>query len=737
MANLSRRQLLTTAALATAGGMAAHCLTAAGVLATEGQAGANGPAGGAASGTGKGLDTLDAVRSRIRIGAEIFLDPSHTREEIQMHFRRMKEVGLSLARVFVIWDHVERKPGQWRFDLYDAAYDAAAANGIPMLTTLCPEDPPGWTRQTPFYHGKLIINAPDYRRHAAEYLRQVVERYKNHPAQGPWSLANEPGLPESFDEISIREFAAWLKTRYGTIERLNQRWFRPFESFDKVKISSDMVSGYWSDVPTAVDWKNFRIQQLCDQIVWIRDQVRRYDAKHPTHIHPSALAHNMPGFCGGDAWAEKEVVDFIGTTIHPIWQLDNYRPEDTDLGTAFITDVLRSASGKAPWWVTEMQSGPVLWTSPRALSPTPEQMTRWIWDDIGAGTKAVIFWCWHPRRFGREGGECGLVHPDGSSTVRSKAAHKITQALAGPAAFLHKAEPLPPRVAILYSRQSLLLYAADDPHATWVGDRVIVSLLGCHRALCERQIPVNFINEDGLKRGDAARYAVLYLPHSYALDDATLAALRRYVAEGGTLWADGLTAWKDDYGNVRPEMPGGLVDVFGVKVDDIQVVAGEFPLTRRDSRAGEAIRLPLVLQGAEVLEKGGDDLPVATRHRYGKGTAIFFATALSWGYHKHPDPQAGEWIAAPSLAPAREMAVSASTKAPRIFFRGLKSPDGLAAILTNPGPQCLVTVTFRGVFTDVTDALSGRQIKPQLRQGATEAEVTVPAGGACVVLARE
>jgi beta-galactosidase len=684
---------------------------------------------------GVALDTLDGVRSHVRLGAEIFLDPSHTRAEIQMHFRRMKEVGLAVARVFVIWDHIERKPGQWCFDLYDAAYDAAAANGMSMLTTLCPEDPPGWTRQAPFYHAKLIINTPDYRRHAAEYLRRVVERYKNHPAQGPWSLANEPGLPESFDDATMGEFRTWLKARYGSVERLNQRWFRPFESFDQVKISSDMISGYWSDMPTAVDWKNFRVQQLCDQIVWIRDQVRHYDAKHPTHIHPSALAHNMPGFCGSDAWADKQVVDFIGTTIHPIWQLDNYLPEDTDLGTAFITDVLRSASGKAPWWVTEMQSGPVLWTSPRSFSPTAEQMTRWIWDDIGAGAKGVVFWCWHPRRFGREGGECGLVDPDGSSTPRSDAAHKIAQALAGPAAFLHAAEPLPPRVAILYSRQSLLLYAADDPRATWTGDRVMCSLLGCHRALCERQVPVNFINEDDVKRGAASRYAVLYLPHCYALDDATVAALRRYVAEGGTLWADGLTAWKDDYGNVRPEMLGGLMDVFGVKVDDIQVIPGTFCLSRRDSYSGEAMRLRLTLHGAEVLEKGGDDLPVATRHRYGKGTAIFFGTALTWGYHKHSDPQAGQWIAAPALPQAREMAVSAVTKAPRVFFRGLKSPAGLAAILTNPGQECRVSVAFRGAFAEVSDVLAANRIKPVVRQGMSEVEITVPAGGTRILMA--
>ena len=118
-------------------------------------------------------------------------------------------------------------------------------------------------------------------------------------------------------------------------------------------------------------------------------------------------------------------------------------------------------------------------------------------------------------------GSCRWVsHP------RSEAVQKITQALAGPAAFLHKAEPLPPRVAILYSRQSLLLYAADDPRATWTGDRVMLSLIGCHRALCERQIPVDFINEDAVKRGEAARYAVLYLPHCYALDDATVASLQ-------------------------------------------------------------------------------------------------------------------------------------------------------------------------------------------------------------------
>ena len=82
------------------------------------------------------------------------------------------------------------------------------------------------------------------------------------------------------------------------------------------------------------------------------------------------------------------------------------------------------------------------------------------------------------------------------------------------------------------------------------------------------------------------------------------------------------------------------------------------------------------------------------------------------------------------------MAVSATTKAPRVFFRGLQGPDGLAAILTNPGPECRATVTFRGAFAEVPEVLAGRRLRPALRQGASEIEITLPPGGVCVLRAK-
>ena len=176
--------------------------------------------------------------------------------------------------------------------------------------------------------------------------------------------------------------------------------------------------------------------------------------------------------------------------------------------------------------------------------------------------------------------------------------------------------------------------------------------------------------------------------------------------------------------------------MFGVKVEDLVPVAGPFALTPQDTQAGEFARMPLALRGAEVLARDAAGRAVATRHRHGKGAAIFFGTALTLGYHRHPDPKAGEWIAAPARAHARKMAVSATTKAPRVFFRGMSCPDGLVAILTNPGVACRVRVAFRGAVGDVEDVLAAKRLKAVSRNGLSETNVTLPAGGVTILLAR-
>ena len=56
---------------------------------------------------------LAEVQSHFQLGAEFFVNRTETQESIQRHFQMMREHGLTLARVFFIWDDIERTRDQW------------------------------------------------------------------------------------------------------------------------------------------------------------------------------------------------------------------------------------------------------------------------------------------------------------------------------------------------------------------------------------------------------------------------------------------------------------------------------------------------------------------------------------------------------------------------------------------------------------------------------------------------
>ena len=145
----------------------------------------------------------------------------------------------------------------------------------------------------------------------------------------------------------------------------------------------------------------------------------------------------------------------------------------------------------------------------------------------------------HP---GREGGEWALLGLDGRPTERLLAVKDFARAMAALPA-VERAVPQRSRVAILYSQPTLLLCDMEGQNVGHEKD-ALLSLWGCYRALLESHVPVDFIDVEELTAGRAADYDVLYLPHCYALDARTGAAVRHFAEAGGTVWADGLLGWK-------------------------------------------------------------------------------------------------------------------------------------------------------------------------------------------------
>jgi beta-galactosidase len=668
----------------------------------------------------------------VRVGAEFFLNRSETADSVAGHFRMMKEQGLTVARIFVIWDDIERRPGQWDFRRYDWVYDAAAANGIRIAATLCAEDPPGWTQQTSFYHQRTDLNDPQRRKHAAEYLEKVVLRYRNHPAQGYWLLMNEPTLPQYFTPPTMARFGQWLQQRYGTVDQLNLRWFRPLKSFAEVQLDPAQWNTGWKDYSSYVDWKEFNIDNLCDQLRWIGARVRELDPHHPTHANPHGLLGTLPA-TGQDLWREAKTVDFLGASMHPPWHFNDFRRPDFGVAYACCVDQLRSVSHGHPWWVTELQGGPTVFTGKRAMTPTGQELTRWLWDAVGGGAKGIVFWLWNPRTLGREGGEWALLGLDGRPTERLLAVKDFARVLAT-LPVVGRAVPQKSRVAILYSEPTLLLCDLEGQNVGHEKD-ALLSLWGCYRALLESHVPVDFINVEELKAGRAANYDVLYLPHCYALDAQTGAAVRRFAEAGGAVWADGLLGWKDPYGDMASKAPMEMTELFGFELHDIESIEQPFPLTGPADLGGELWRVHLTLQGADVMLRDGKDKPVATSHRFGKGIAYYYATALSRGYFRRPQAEVRRWITAPAVARNTALPVEMENVSEGVVFRGMVAPSQRIAILGNWGPKSTSTVCFEGDFHCVVETLTGSALKPRRERGRTIVDVSLENGSVAVVIA--
>ncbi len=674
---------------------------------------------------------LAGLTGQLRIGAEFFLNRTETRESVRRHFQFMHENGLTLARIFVIWDDIERTPGNWNFEGYDWIYDAAAESGIKIVATLCAEDPPGWVKRTPFYHNRTNLNDPELRKHAAIYIEKVVNRYKNHPAQGAWLLMNEP---TKYDEepATLQAFGDWLQAKYGTVEELNKHWFRPVEKFSDVQLTPDQLTSYWNDYHYAVDWREFNIDNLINVLLWIKGQIQALDANHPTHIN---VTSPTGGASGQDVFKEKRIVDVLGASIHPAWIFPPYAAT-SEYGERFAyrLDLIGTPAGDQPWWVTELQSGVTVYTGRFPLNPTPGDMTRWLWDSFGAGARGVIFWLWHPRVGGTEAGEWGLVSLDGTPSERLPAVKAVVDGLKRNA-YLADAKPQPAKVAILYNRETAIINSLDG-RTQKREDEAESSLMGCYLALHRAHIPLTFVDIDQLKKHAVNGYEVLYIPYSYALDDQAVAALRDYVSQGGTLWADGLAAWKNETGEIRPTIPGGLSEVFGVEAADIYPVKVDQPysVTSANEKAGELWKFPLQLKGAEVLARDKEGKPFATRHRFGKGQALYFQSALTLGYFKRGNPVVQRWIVEPAMKAQSEALVQMKRGSDKVCFRGLAHASGPVAILSNWGDADTVVVSFRGNYR-VAETLAGRPVQVAREGGRTLATLSLPAGAVAILSA--
>jgi hypothetical protein len=133
--------------------------------------------------------------------------------------------------------------------------------------------------------------------------------------------------------------------------------------------------------------------------------------------------------------------------------------------------------------------------------------------------------------------------------------------------------------------------------------------------------------------------------------------------------------------------------------------------------------------------RDGTGKPVATSHRFGKGIAYYYATALSLGHFRRPQAEVRRWIVAPAVGRNAALPVAMKSGSEQIVFRGMVSPSQRIAILSNWGPKSTSTVCFGGDFHHVVETLTGSELKRRREQGRTTVDVSLENGSVAVVVA--
>jgi beta-galactosidase len=145
------------------------------------------------------------------IGAEIFIEPGQTAEEIDSWYRLMKENGMTICRIRMFETYMHREDGTCDFSLFDLAYKAAEKYNVKVWGNLFPA--------TSFTDvgGFKFPHSDEHLKSVAEYIKNLVTHFKQFKSCYGWVLINDPGSHlhvnnhAIFQNVAEYNFPAWRK----------------------------------------------------------------------------------------------------------------------------------------------------------------------------------------------------------------------------------------------------------------------------------------------------------------------------------------------------------------------------------------------------------------------------------------------------------------------------------------------------------------------------------------------
>ena len=628
-------------------------------------------------------------QGRPLLGAQIWIEPGQRPEDIDRWFKMLSDGRMPVARLFLMWNYIEREPGLWDFRLYDLAFRAAERHRVKIVATLTPNWGPEHRHYLYASQGGAIADTQARLAESRDYISRVVSRYKGSPALDSWMLMNEPGQSPRPDPLALERYRTWLAGRYGSVARLNAAWLTDFNSFGQVAYDSRWAAGGFAFTPPAafVDWYTFWRAHLTWYLGWVAAEVRRVDPSRHVHVNPHALVGNLAG-TSLDLPAWRAFLDSLGASVHPSWHFGLLRRDQFALGVGYVCDLARGSSEPHPFWVTELQGGGNVYSSVRPLSPTREDLAQWAWTSVGAGADRVIFWLLNARAQGSEAGEWSLLDLQGRPGERFNAVGEIAGVLDRHAPLFAGAKPVEPPVTIVLSLEAMTLqerYRVEDFPAR---DRNAHTLeaLGFYQALAELGIPARLKHIDDFDwRAASAAPRLALLPHVSALTAAQARDVETFVTNGNTVLVTGLTGLYDAEARFWPAAGWPLENVVGARLKEVRTADVQTAL----ALSRPALSLPTHLWVGEITNESAevfgeqDGRVTAVRKQTRKGEAIWIPSMIGLGAWLGDGGPLARLLEGAAEPFARELPFRFHGRQPGCLMRVLRSGGSYVTVITN------------------------------------------------------
>jgi beta-galactosidase len=551
--------------------------------------------------------------------------------------RLMREAGVNLVSLGIFsWAKLEPRPGEYDFDWLDRIISLLHEGGVMVNLATATASPPPWLavlhpESLPVTQNGVVLHpgarqhycpsSAGYKERAAELVRRIADRYKDHPALAMWHVNNEYGchVAECYCDTSVEHFREWLRTRYGDLDALNEAWGTAFWSqryAEWGEILPPRSAPTFANPTQQLDFRRFSSDALLELYEMEKEILRQVTPDIP-------ITTNFMGFFKPvDYWKWAPREDLVSDDSYP-------DPSDPDahIGAAMSRDLMRSLGDGAPWVLMEQTTVRVNWRE-RNVSKKPGQMRLWSHQAVARGADGIMFFQWRASKAGAEKFHSAMVPHVRPEESRSWQEVKQLGAELGSLDRLLGAHG-EARSAILLDWENWWALELDSKPSHAV--RMLDGLYYFYKPLFEANVPVDFVHPGA----DLSGYKLLVAPHLYLVTDERAESVSRFVAEGGTLVMSFFSGIVDKNDHVRlGGYPAPFREVLGLRVEDFVPLASEENnriLTRDGASYSCDLWADLVhLDEAESLAsyEGGfyAGTSAVTRHAFGDGVTYYLGT---------------------------------------------------------------------------------------------------------------